>query len=275
MSISLRFWGVRGSLPVPGSDTTIIGGNTSCVEIALPTGDVMLIDCGTGARAAGRSLQRHLRKPRNIHIFFSHFHWDHIQGLPFFAPVFNNTHKLTFYSNRPPKQLKKMVEKLLTYPHFPTRLEDLPKNRSYVQITNSPLLLGQATISSFRLYHPQGAWGYRVEYKSKSVVYASDHEHGNPACDLGLREAARNTDVLIYDAQYTPSEYRLHCGWGHSTWLEGANIAKQVGVKRLVLFHHSPDRRDADVDKITRQARNVFHATIAAREGLKLKLPAR
>jgi phosphoribosyl 1,2-cyclic phosphodiesterase len=253
---------------------TGIGGNTSCVEVRLPeNNDVLLIDCGTGARAAGKSLQRRIsRKPGRIHIFFSHFHWDHIQGLPFFGPLYQSMSNISFYSHKPVRQMTEILGRQMADPYFPAKFTDLPARMSFVRITNRKLTLGNTHISSFPLHHPQGAWGYRVEWNGRSLVYACDHEHGFPASDMALSEAARNADVLIYDAQLTPSEYAAHHGWGHSTWLEGASLAQKAGVKKLILFHHSPDRTDSDIEKIVGKARRVFPSTLAAREGLILQL---
>jgi phosphoribosyl 1,2-cyclic phosphodiesterase len=251
-----------------------VGGNTACVEIRLPSDDVLLIDCGTGARAAGKSLQRRMsRKSGRIHIFFSHFHWDHIQGLPFFAPLYLSTSNIAFYSRKAAREMAKILERQMTDPCFPSKFSDVPAQTSFTRISNRGIVIGKAAhISSFPLHHPQGAWGYRVDCKGHSLVYASDHEHGSAACDKGLSHAAQNADVLIYDAQLMPSEFADYQGWGHSTWLEGSLLAKKAGVKKLVLFHHSPDRKDVEVEKIVSSARRIFPAAVAAKEGLVLKL---
>jgi phosphoribosyl 1,2-cyclic phosphodiesterase len=273
MSTYLRFWGVRGSLPMPAGKTTRIGGNTPCVEIALSSGEIILIDCGTGARAAGLSLcKRKLGEQTSLHILLSHFHWDHIQGLPHFAPLFDERFRTSFYSHVSPRRLTKLLGLQMSSPFFPASFEDLVNIGTTTRIAEQVIIVGGAKVFSFRLHHPQGAWGYRVEHEGRCIVYASDHEHGNSICDQGLRRAARNADILIYDAHFTPAEYFRHRGWGHSTWLEGARLAKEVGVKRLLLFHHSPDRSDAQVESITAKARMIFPATVAAREGLVLKL---
>jgi phosphoribosyl 1,2-cyclic phosphodiesterase len=257
---------------VPHADMMGIGGNTACVEVRLSSDDILLIDCGTGARAAGKSLQQRMsRKAKRIHILFSHFHWDHIQGLPFFAPLYLSTSNISFYSHKPAKEMAKILERQMANPWFPSKLSDVPAQMSFNQISNRGLVIGDAHISSFPLHHPQGAWGYRVDCNGRSLVYASDHEHGS-VCDKRLSHAAQNADVLIYDAQLTPSEYPDYQGWGHSTWLEGAQTAKRAGVKKLVLFHHSPDRKDIEVEKIVSRARRVFPAVIAAKESLVLQL---
>lgn len=272
MSLTLRFWGVRGTLPVPNRAMAGIGGNTPCVEITLPSGEVLIIDCGTGARDAGKSLQNRAPKPAGIHLFFSHFHWDHIQGLPFFAPLFHKDFSISFYSRLPPRRVASILRTEFAKPYFPVSFEELPAERHFVQISDQPIQLGEAEISSFPLSHPDGAWGYRVEADGRSIVYACDHEHGDVACDQSLRHATLRADILIYDAHYTPREHSRHRGWGHSTWLEGVRLAKESEVKSLILFHHSPDRDDRNVGRIVNQARKLFCSTLAAHEGLVLKL---
>jgi phosphoribosyl 1,2-cyclic phosphodiesterase len=270
--IRVTFWGVRGSVPVPSADKMGFGGNTSCLEVQLlknEAHDTLLLDCGTGARAAGESILRRLvETPKNMHIFFSHFHWDHIQGIPFFSPLYDRASDIRFYSHESAERTREILVQQMRYPYFPIDFEDLPGQLSFYQIDNSGIQLGDATISSFALNHPQGSWGYRIEAGNCSVVYACDHEHGVPACDDELDRAANGADVLIYDSHFTPSEYEARKGWGHSTWLEGARLAMRANVKQLILFHHSPDRTDEALEEIVRIARTIFPSTLAAKEGM-------
>jgi phosphoribosyl 1,2-cyclic phosphodiesterase len=252
-----------------------IGGNTPCIEITLPNGDALLIDCGTGATAAGRALLRRGRKPGTIHLFLSHFHWDHIQGLPFFAPLFKRECTINFYSGLPARRLPAALRTQFSCPYFPVPLNQMPAKMKFVQISDEPVRVGGADIFTFQLHHPQGAWGCRIEANDGSIVYASDHEHGDKTCDEALRRAAQGADILIYDAHFTPREYGKRRGWGHSTWREGTRLANEAKVKTLILFHHSPERTDSDVDTIIGHARKSFDCTIPAREGLVLSLHSR
>jgi phosphoribosyl 1,2-cyclic phosphodiesterase len=163
--------------------------------------------------------------------------------------------------------LFEVLEGHIREPYFPVDFEAFPAQRRLVEIDHEPLSIGEATIVPFRLHHPQGATGYRIEADGASVVYASDHEHGDPDTDAILLEHAQGADILVYDAQYTPEDYERHVGWGHSTWLEATKLAREAGVERLLLFHHSPFRDDESLDEIVREARRYFENTGGAKEG--------
>lgn len=278
MVMKIRFWGVRGSIASPGPATAEVGGNTTCVEVQC--GETRLIlDAGTGLRALGDSMLR--EGPVEAALLFSHLHWDHIQGLPFFTPIYLPTTRLQIVGQGAPDlPLKDAITQQMRPPTFPVRWEDLP---SYVEFrTISPgrtFRVGEALVQSARLNHPGGGViAYRIEWEGRSVVFATDTEHY--ACvDPTLLRLAQGADVLIYDSQYTPEEYAgevgpAKVGWGHSTFLAGAELAKAAEVGRYFLFHHDPARDDAGVAEIEARAQELFENAEAAREGRVIELSA-
>lgn len=271
--VQLRFWGVRGSIPTPAPENLGFGGNTTCLELHMPTGEVVIIDGGTGARKLGLSLlERFKGQSLDLNVLMTHFHWDHIQGIPFFAPLYNPSNRVTFHSSKTPDVILDTLEGQMTHPYFPVAFELLAAKRQFVQLTSQPLQYGEMKVHSFPLNHPQGATGFRLETKGAVIVHACDHEHGDPKLDKILREHAEGADVLIYDAQFTPEGYESKRGWGHSTWLEGTKAARDAKVEHLVLFHHDPNHTDDMLREILAQARQEFEHTSTARENWTIEL---
>ena len=207
-----------------------------------------------------------------IHFLMTHFHWDHIQGIPFFVPLYNPANEIVFHSPRPSGDIREILEGQMTYPYFPVRFEQLAARREFALIPAEGMQQGKLTIRPFPMNHPQGASGYRLELDGAVIVHASDCEHGDAELDKVLREYARDADVLIYDAQYTPQEYEVKKAWGHSTWLEGVRVARDANAKRLVLFHHDPAHNDEFLTNLVAEARSEFENTDAAKEGWSIKL---
>lgn len=266
--LRLRFRGVRGSIATPRMENLGYGGNTSCVEITLPGNEFFIFDAGTGIVELGSWLSNEFPNQKlSLTCFLTHFHWDHIQGIPFFSPLYHAETEMTFHSFSSWAGLEEMLEGQMKDPYFPVPFEFLPAKRNLIEIGRDPVKYGELTVHPFPLNHPQGALGYRIEFQGAVVVYATDHEHGRPEVDSGLREYAQGADVLIYDAQYTPQEYESHKGWGHSTWLEATRVAHDSKVKQLILFHHDPWRTDQMCDLLVAQARRHFDNTMGAKEG--------
>jgi phosphoribosyl 1,2-cyclic phosphodiesterase len=276
----IRFWGVRGSVPAPGPETAAVGGNTSCVEVVC--GDTRIVlDAGTGLRALGQHLVTQARsaggeEPLSLTLLLSHFHWDHIQGLPFFVPVYAKDTALTIVGGaNGVLGIRETLERQMSAPVFPVRLDEVGARIGTREVKLGDVFdVGEARVQVGRGNHPGGVIAYRIEHEGKSVVYATDTEHY--ACvDPALRALSDGADVLIYDAQYTPEEYRAKVGWGHSTYVAGAELASSSGVGRYVLYHHDPTRSDAAVLEIEARARELFASSVAAREGLEIALPAK
>ena len=285
----IQFWGVRGSIPTPGPDTVQIGGNTSCVEVRA--GKALLVfDGGTGLRILGKRLIKEM--PFTAHLFFSHVHWDHIQGFPFFDPAFVPGNTIHLYGgNNVSRTLEETLAGQMDHPNFPVHLTDMGAKMSFHDLKEGEAVVlpdGQGqnvTITTARGNHPNGVWAYRVEHKGKAFVYATDTEH-YADIDKELLRLSKAADVLVYDSQYTPEEYAgtagtggPKVGWGHSTFDEAVKLAKAAAVQKLVLFHHDPLQSDAQVKEKERRARALFkdattkpECVMAAYEGLVLEL---
>ena len=272
MAIEIRFFGVRGSIPSPGPDTVEFGGNTSCVSVRA--GNTRLcLDAGTGLRAFGDALLS--EGQREATILLSHVHWDHIQGLPFFGPIYVPGSRLRVIGGHNGVPLGDTLRRQMSAPVFPVDLAQLPSSLTLDEIRDRESIdVGDARVTAARLNHPDAVYAYRIEHAGASVVYATDTEHY--ACvDGRLRALAAGADVLIYDAQYTPEEYSgekgpSRIGWGHSTYEAGVALAQAAGVGTLVLFHHDPRRTDAGVREIEERAQREFPSAVAAREGMVL-----
>ena len=265
--LTVRFLGVRGSIATPGADKTA-GGNTACVEVCA--GDTRIIlDAGTGLRTLGD--ERMKSGPRHSTILLSHLHWDHVAGLPFFTPIYVPGHRVEIATGpNGVMSAEQSIRSLFKAPFFPVdyaMIQDLVTVRELR--ANDRFTIGDITITMAKLNHPDPVYGFRLEHDGHSIVYATDTEHF--ACvDPALKKLAAGADILIYDSQYTPEEYPSKVGWGHSTWLAGAELARAAGVPQLVLFHHDPNRTDAQLDALEAEARANLPGTVAAREGLVL-----
>ncbi|MGO8969291.1 MAG: MBL fold metallo-hydrolase [Myxococcaceae bacterium] len=262
-------------MPSPGSRTRHYGGNTACVEMRCGE-RVLVFDLGSGARALGESL-RAQGPPRSADLFVSHYHYDHLQGLPFFTPMFDaRNHFVIRGPTRAQRDVQSILAGQMAPPYFPVTAEEVFLARvEYRSVAQGDVVnLGEAQVRALELHHPGGSLGYRIDFQGHSVVYATDIEHGSPV-DARLADFARDTDILIYDAMYTPEEYLGppgKLGWGHSTWTAAVAAAKAASARRLVLFHHDPERDDAGMRAVEQRARRQLPGTVAAREGLTLHL---
>lgn len=268
----IRFWGVRGSIAAPGPETAAVGGNTSSVEVRCGETRIVL-DAGTGLRRLGDELVRESGGRVRAHLLLSHHHWDHIQGLPFFVPLYLPSTELTVTGPMAERHsMHDVLSHQMTSPVFPVRLDELPCRLETREVKSGErFAIGDVAVTVAKLNHPGGVLAYRLDWQGRSVVYATDTEHYS-CVDPALCALAAGADVLIYDAQYTPAEYREKVGWGHSTYEDGAKAALAAGVRQLVLFHHDPRRSDEGVAEIERLARGLFPSTLAAREGAIIEL---
>jgi phosphoribosyl 1,2-cyclic phosphodiesterase len=275
----IKMWGVRGSIPTPGPSTVEFGGNTSCYEVRA--GDTLLIlDGGTGLRLLGQELLRQM--PFEAWMFFSHVHWDHIQGFPFFTPAFVRGNVIHMHGGlNVSRTLEETLAGQMDYPSFPVHLSEMGAKMTFHDLyEGEEIHVGakqDVRVTNARGNHPNGVYAYRFDHGGKSVVYVTDSEH-YAIVDPKLRRLAAGADVLIFDAMYTPEEYSgevggaAKTGWGHATYVAGVELAKAAGVKQLVLHHHDPNQTDAMVREKEQRARELFPATIAAREGLVIDL---
>jgi phosphoribosyl 1,2-cyclic phosphodiesterase len=277
----LTFWGVRGSTPTVDPATSRFGGNTPCLDLVAPDGTQFILDCGTGLRMLGnRWINPDSPRPPQTHIFVTHYHWDHIQGLPFFSPFYVEKNEFHFYSFRSKflgrDSLRQVFEAQMALPYFPVDFSAMSARRKFRELEGGETFrVGENEVTVRWLNHPQGCLGFRIDTPAGTVVYATDNEPGDPALDKSLRELAAGADIFINDAQYTPSQLATsRKGWGHSSWKEGVNIAREVNAKTLVLFHHDPDSTDRVLDSVLRQAREELDSVFAASEGMVITLGA-
>ncbi len=267
-TVRLRFWGVRGSTPTPQVENLTFGGNTSCVEIRTADNGSIILDAGSGIRNLGQLLMKEaLGQAIHSNLFLTHFHWDHIQGIPFFAPIYGPKNSVSFYTGITGRPLQETLEGQMAKPYFPVDFDQVAAKRDFTTIDpGGHVVIGGTKVIPFPLNHPQNASGYRIEIGNRVIVYATDYEHGH-ALDSTLRDYAQGADLLICDAQYTPEEYENHRGWGHSTWMNAVHVAKDSAVRQLFLFHHDPGHDDQQMMRITEDSRMQFENTSSAWEG--------
>ena len=276
MTLHLRFWGTRGSVPTPGARTVRYGGNTPCVEVRTGTGWLVILDAGTGIRELGRSLMSTAaRDGIAADIFLTHAHWDHIQGIPFFAPIFERGNHFTIWgSDSLQTSVDRVIRDQMSPVVFPVAFDTLGARIDFREIAEERHAGNGYEVAAFRVQHPGGALGYRftdASARDSSFVYISDNElgTGDAAWRTRLVEFVRGAKVLIHDATYTAEEYDEHRGWGHSTCDEAVALALDAGVAELVLFHHKPGRADDEVDACTDACRELI-----ARSGAALRVTA-
>ena len=286
----VTFYGTRGSIAVPGESTLRYGGNTSCIEIVSDSGTQLIIDAGTGAVALGRRIAA-AAKPVHSHLLISHTHWDHIQGIPFFGPLFIPGYTWDIYGPRGLGQsLSQTLAGQMEYTYFPVAMDQMGATIHYHDLVEGTLTIGDIAITCHNLNHPALTLGYRLEVDGAVVVYSCDHEPHAIALaggdgeitgpDLRHSEFLAGADLVIHDAQYLPSEYGSKRGWGHSTPHYAFAVARQAGVRRLALSHHDPSRDDAEIDAIVRElkARAVAQGgpdVFAAAEGQTIEVNGR
>lgn len=272
----VNFWGVRGSIASPGVSTVRYGGNTPCVEMQV-AGHRLIFDGGTGIRVLGQSLLAQM--PTEAHLFFTHSHWDHIQGFPFFVPAFVKGNRFSIYGAIAPdgSNIEQRLNDQMRHPNFPVPLQIMGANLQFHDIKiGAPIQVGEVIIENALLNHPGQAIGYRVNWQGHAAAYVTDTEHYPDRLDENVLLLAREADVLIYDATYTDEEYysstTSKVGWGHSTWQEAVKIAKAANVKTLVIFHHDPLHDDDFLDEMGCQVAHAFPNGVMAREGMSIHL---
>lgn len=289
MGLNVRFWGTRGSIPSPGASTVKYGGNTPCVEVRTSTDWLIILDAGTGIRELGRSLMQKANGATiQGDIFLTHAHWDHIQGIPFFGPIFGRGNHFTIWGS---KSLEKSVDQIvrdqMSPVVFPVTFEELDATIDFRALAEEECEGPGFAVKAIQVRHPGGALGYRFTDRGDgggALVYISDNELNlsakYDAIPSGWRESlvefVKGAKVLVHDATYTKAEYQQHRGWGHSTYQDVVELAGDAGVETLVLFHHKPERTDDEIDRCVEECRELAAGrggamrVIAAAEGLTL-----
>lgn len=274
--MEITFWGVRGSCPSFEYRMQEFGGNTSCVQIQI--GDKLLIfDGGTGINSLGKSLVEEGKELKGD-IFITHTHWDHIQGLPFFLPFFQKDAQFNIHGQKKKNlSFSNIIKDIMKFPYSPISWDDMKGNLTFKEVkTNEKIDMGDDIyINTVSTDHPGGCLAYKVEYKGKSCSYITDLEHTEKV-DMQIKEFIQDTDVLIYDSNFTNEEYYgengllSKKGWGHSTWEKGLDTALKANVGKLVLFHHNSNRNDKELRDIEIKAKSTYKNTVVAREKMKI-----
>ena len=261
---------MRGSIPTPGPATVRYGGNTSCVEVRSGD-DIIILDAGTGLRALGRALLAEFKnKPLSLTLLLTHTHWDHIQGLPFFAPIYDPRCRLRILGGEGARKgLVNALTGQMESTYFPVPFAKLPSNIQIEELKDFNLNVGSVCVRAQRANHPGHCVGYRLFSPEGLVAFFPDTEPRQGGKDREMIEFLRDVDVLILDSQYDSAEYKKHIGWGHGCVDDSVALAVQAGVKRLCLFHHDPDHDDKKIDSLVRHARRL----VAGRRA-KLKVDA-
>lgn len=290
MSLRATIWGARGSIPAPGPDTARYGGNTACVSVELPesaSGRVIILDAGTGIRNLGRKLAE-AEKPVDVDLVVSHTHWDHIQGLPFFAPLFADGSRVRIWgAKQGDVDLETILREQMNPVVFPVPLDGLAAELQVEHVGEGEFELDGCLVSVMRVRHPGHTLGLRLQPTEggPSLAYVTDNEVG-PGGNYEVGSDWRDrfikfldgVDTLIHDSMYTEEEVKKYSGWGHSSFVEAVDVAAEAGAKRLVLFHHNPDHDDEAVDKLLSEARAVAAEragnldVIAGCEGMELNI---
>jgi phosphoribosyl 1,2-cyclic phosphodiesterase len=305
--VKVRFWGVRGSYPVPGPETNRYGGNTSCVEVRPDGGPRIIIDAGTGIRKLGKELMQgdFGAGQGSAHLLVSHTHWDHIQGLPFFAPLYQQGNKFVVYARqRDDTHLRAVFASQTDAPYFPVPFDNVKAEVSFRELVEGARFeIGPVHVTCARLNHPWIAIGYRLDCDGGSLAYVTDTapftdilieqqfirtppKPGDPlkpedaaklrAMRDGVVRLCEGADLVIYDTQFTPEEYRAKPHWGHSCPEDAIEIARAAGARGLMLFHHAPERTDDQIDELLARHRKATPdlELLAASEGLEITLDA-
>jgi phosphoribosyl 1,2-cyclic phosphodiesterase len=279
--MKLKFYGTRGSIPVCDAGFQRFGGNTTCLQITFTDMNrIVVIDAGTGLRNLGQDLRAIGHKQEQIVIAFTHFHWDHIQGFPFFAPAYDPKQRITLLTlgrDQTVTNLREIFEVQMQAEYFPVQLDRMGATFEFLQIANASSHFATYSevptiVTAQRHNHPGGAYSFRIERNGKVLVICTDVEHGEDI-DLRLVELARGADLLVHDAQYTAEELQNRRGWGHSSFDQAMQVAEMAGVKRLALTHHDPDHDDDFLERIEKLCQERFANTVLARERMEISIP--
>jgi phosphoribosyl 1,2-cyclic phosphodiesterase len=281
--VRLTIWGCRGSVPTPGPETVDCGGNTSCVEVSFENGTVLVLDAGTGIRPLGQALQE--RGTKQVHLLLTHLHLDHVEGLRFFAPLWDPRIKVDIWGPPSPLlSLRERISRSFSPPLFPIDLRHVPAQVEFHDVPREQWTIDGAVLTADLVVHPGPTVGYRIETATASFAYLPDHEPAlagrfaeRPTDWISGASVAEDVDLLLHDAQYSEDEYEDRIGWGHSSVADAVAFARAVRARRLLLFHHEPAHTDASLEGLEARARSLAGGDevrpTLAREGMVVEVP--
>ena len=271
MALSVKFWGVRGSIACPSPNHIKYGGNTSCIEVTA-SGHRLILDAGTGIRGLGQEYMKN--DVSHIHILLTHTHWDHINGFPFFVPAYDPRRSVHIMAGhlRGKEGIQNVLAAQMDNPMFPVPLSAMQAKMRFedFEAGMSFNVYDDVHVRTCQLNHPNGATGYRIEHKGSSICYITDTEHVPGKLDENILTLIEGTDLVIYDSTYTEEEFPSKIGWGHSTWNEGVKLCREAGAKSMAIFHHDPEHDDEFMAKLGEEAKAEWDGTFVAREGMEL-----
>ena len=271
--MQLKFWGVRGTTACPYQSHLKYGGNTSCVSVQCDD-HWFIFDAGSGIKQLGTHLLE--RGVQQAHLLFSHFHWDHIQGFPFFAPLYQPSFQLSLHAGNlhlSQSGLQEALSVQMAPPFFPVSLNALNAKLTYHDFRAGEAfdLEGKVHIKTYLLNHPQGSTAYRLQFNGRSICYVTDVEHEAGSLDEALLGFIENADLVIYDSTYSDDDFYRYAGWGHSTWQQGIRLCQAARVRQLAIFHHDPENSDTVMDVLADKVKDCWELAFVAQEGQTLQ----
>lgn len=273
----IKFWGVRGSNPTPDKDKMHYGGDTSCIEIRTKENDLIILDMGTGLRNLGSHIIEDSTYGNEINIFLSHYHWDHIMGFFYFAPLYDSRFTINIHGYNAKTSIKTLSEALINKNFWPVDKDTYKAKINFIEMPKSSNELALAEVNKTNIYysihpHPNGTNSFRVETDNKKIVYITDCEHPEGKLNENVVKIADEADILIHDSHYTIRDLKTYKGWGHSSWKQAVDVAIVSKSKRLILFHYAPSYDDSQVEANEKNAQKQFLNTIASYQGLSITL---
>lgn len=273
----IKFWGVRGSNPTPDKDKMHYGGDTSCIEIRTKENDLIILDMGTGLRNLGSHIIEDSTYGNEINIFLSHYHWDHIMGFFYFAPLYDSRFTINIHGYNAKTSIKTLSEALMNKSFWPVDKDTYKAKINFIEMPKSSNELALAEVNKTNIYysihpHPNGTNSFRVETDNKKIVYITDCEHPEGKLNENVVKIADEADILIHDSHYTIRDLKTYKGWGHSSWKQAVDVAIVSKSKRLILFHYAPSYDDSQVEANEKNAQKQFLNTTASYQGLSITL---
>jgi phosphoribosyl 1,2-cyclic phosphodiesterase len=270
--MKIKFYGTRGSIPVCNRDFLEFGGNTTSIQLTRDNGRIAILDAGTGIRQLGNDLIKKGFHQEELFIGFTHFHWDHIQGFPFFGPAYNSNmiiNILAMGKDRGINDLEGIFKGQMKPEYFPVPLESMGAKFNFLKLDHNELNINGTTVRVIKQNHAGDSFGYRIEDNGKSFVFCTDLEHGDTVLPE-IVDFCQNADLLVHDGQYTPEQLKTHKGWGHSSYEQAIEVAERAGAKKLVITHHDPEHNDAFLTKLEKECQKRLPNCVFARENMEI-----